>query len=232
MTIMECLADDLVLLSIHPEQGHLRTPQNIGFGLTGVELLRLAALGRIGIRAVRIIVLDRRPTGVPDLDTALNSIAEAKRPPRLSAWIARGRPGIISAYVGRLAAGGALEPPAPRFLRPARFKITDTARAASARHRLDAVALTSSQVDNAQAALGGLAHAILLDRFVYPGWANRAVRRRLEDVGKGRWTSPGMAAAAGAEPAATAGMTRAVASAVAGAVAREAKRAGLPPGAI
>ena len=229
---MECLADDLVLLSIHPEKGYLRTPQNIGFGLTGVELLRLAALGRIGIRAGRIIVLDRRPTGVPELDTALTNIAEAKRPPRLNAWIARGRPGIISAYVDRLVAGGALEPQAPRFLRSARFKITDSARAVSARHRLDAVALTSSQLDNAQAALGGLAHAILLDRFVYPGWANRAVWRRLEDVGKGRSTGPGMAAAVGTEPAATAGMTRAVTSAVAGAVAREAKRAGLPPGAI
>jgi hypothetical protein len=40
---MECLADDLVLLSIHPEKGYLRTPQKIGFGLTGVEVLRLAA---------------------------------------------------------------------------------------------------------------------------------------------------------------------------------------------
>ena len=229
---MECLADDLVLLSIHPGKGYLRTPQNIGFGLTGVELLRLAGLGRIGLRAGRIIVLDRRPTGVPELDTALNSIAEAKRPPRLSAWIARVRPGITSAHVDRLVAGGALEPQAPRFLGSARFKITDTARAVSARHRLDAVALASSHVDNAQAALGGLAHAILLDRFVYPGWANRAMRRRLEDVGKERWTSPGMAAAADTEPAATAGITRAVTSAVAGAVARETKRAGLPPGAI
>ena len=232
ITLMECLADDLVLLSIHPEKGYLRTSQNIGFGLTGVELLQLAALGRIGIRADRIIVLDRRPTGAAELDTALASIAEAKRPPRLNAWIARGRPGIISAYLGRLIAGGWLEPQAARFLRSARFKITDPARAASARHRLDAVALTSSQVDNAQAALGGLSHAILLDRFIYPGWANRAVRWRLEDVGKGRWTRPGMVAAAGPDPAATAGMTRAVTSAVAAAVARQARRAGLPPGAI
>jgi hypothetical protein len=228
---MECIADDLVLLAIHPEKGYLTTSQNIRFGLTGVELLRLAAVGRIGIRAHRIIVLDRRPTGAPELDTALSSIAEAKRPPRLNAWIARGRPGIISAYVDRLIAGGGLEPQAPQFLKSVRFKITDPGRAAGARHRLDAVALTSSQVDNAQAALGGLAHAILLDRFVYPGWANRAVRWRLEDVGKGRWTRPGMVAVAGTEPAAT-GMTRAVTSAVACAVARKARHAGLPPGAI
>src|SRR5215472_11844709 len=232
ITLMERLADDLVLLSIDPETGYLTTPQNIAFGLTGAELLQLAALGRIGIRADRIIVLDRRPTAAPELDTALSGIAEAKRPPRLNAWIARGRPGIISAYVDRLIAGGALEPQATRFLRSVRFKIIDPARAASARHRLDAVALTSSQVDNAEAALGGLAHAILLDWFVYPGWANRAVRWRLEDVGKGRWTRPGMVAVAGTEPAATAGMTRAVTSAVAGAVARKARRAGLPPGAI
>jgi hypothetical protein len=87
---MDCLADDLVLLSIHPGKGYLRTSQTIRFGPTGVELLQLAALGRIGIRADRIIVRDRRRTGAAELDTALSCIAETKRSPRLNAWIARG----------------------------------------------------------------------------------------------------------------------------------------------
>ena len=59
---MDTLGDDLVLLSLGPDSGRVRTAQKIGYGLMGSELVRLAASGRVDVQAGRIIVLGRAPT--------------------------------------------------------------------------------------------------------------------------------------------------------------------------
>jgi hypothetical protein len=67
-----------------------------------------------------------------------------------------------------------------RLLKTLHF-ITDPARAAQARARLDAVTWARARTDLAAAALGGLARAIALDRQIYSG---RAYRTPHEDCGK------------------------------------------------
>ena len=79
---METLGEDLVLLSVHPDNGTIVTKSRLGYGLRGSELVRLAAGGRAGITGDRIVVLNSRPTGDEQLDAALASLAGARRPPR------------------------------------------------------------------------------------------------------------------------------------------------------
>jgi hypothetical protein len=185
---MDSLGEDLVLLSIRPDNGTIATKSRLGYGLRGSELVRLAASGRVGITGGRIVVLDVQPTGDEQLDAALASLAGARRPPRPTTWV--GHPGakIVDTYLGRLAATGAIRPERGTvlaFVTVLRWRIADTARAADARARLDAIARASGPVDTAQAAFAGLASASGLGPVLYPGWGNRQVRQRLERIAKG-----------------------------------------------
>jgi hypothetical protein len=190
---MDALGEDLVLLSIHPDKGTVATKSRLGYGLRGSELVRLAASGRAGITGDRIVVLDGRPTGDEQLDTALASLARARRPPRPKAWV--GHPGgrIVDTYLARLAAAGTIR--ADRrtilgFIPASQWRVADTARLADARARLDAIARATGPVDTAQAAFAGLASASGLGPVLYPGMANRHLRKRLEQIAKGELTRP------------------------------------------
>ncbi len=50
--------------------------------------------------------------------------------------------------------------------------------------RPDAIALSSGQIDVAQAAFGGLTRTIELDNHIYP----RPVRKRMAEIATGKWT--------------------------------------------
>jgi hypothetical protein len=195
---MDTLGEDLVLLSIRPDNGTIATKSRLGYGLRGSELVRLAATGRVGITGDRIVVLDGQPTGDEQLDAALASLAGARRPPRPKTWV--GHPGsqIVNTYLARLAATGAIRPERGTvlaFVTVVRWRIADSARAADARARLDAIARATGPVDTAQAAFAGLASASGLGLVLYPGWANRQLRRRLERIAKGELTQDAGAAA-------------------------------------
>ena len=188
---MDTLGEDLVLLSIRPDNGTIATKSRLGYGLRGSELVRLAATGRVGITGDRIVVLDGQPTGDEQLDAALASLAQARRPPRPKTWV--GHPGsqIVNTYLARLAATGAIRPERGTvlaFVPVVRWRIADSARAADARARLDAIARATGPVDTAQAAFAGLASASGLGPVLYPGWANRQLRQRLERIAKGELT--------------------------------------------
>jgi hypothetical protein len=195
---MDTLGEDLVLLSIRPDNGTIATKSRLGYGLRGSELVRLAATGRVGITGDRIVVLDGQPTGDEQLDAALASLAGARRPPRPKTWV--GHPGsqIVNTYLARLAATGAIRPERGTvlaFVTVVRWRIADSARAADARARLDAIARATGPVDTAQAAFAGLASASGLGPVLYPGWANHQLRRRLERIAKGELTQAAGAAA-------------------------------------
>ena len=190
---MDTLGEDLVLLAIEPDRGTIAARNRLPYGLRGSELVRLAASGRVGITGDRIVVLDGQPTGDEQLDAALAGLAGARRPPRPKAWV--GHPGshIVDAYLARLAAGGAIREDRRTilgFIPALRWQIADTARAADARARLDAIARAAGPVDTAQAAFAGLASASGLGPVLYPGMACRHLRKRLEQIAKGELTRP------------------------------------------
>lgn len=204
---MDTLGEDLVLLSLGPDSGRVRTAQKIGYGLMGSELVRLAASGRIDVQAGRIIVLGGAPTGHAELDAALASIAASRHPPRAERWVGHPRRDICASYLERLAAAGRVRREG-RLL--TRWRIVDAQRVTEARARLDAIAVPGAELDQAQAALGGLGHAIGLDAVLYPGWANRHVRKRFQQIAKGQWVST---AVHGATQAAVDAATQAAVSA-------------------
>jgi hypothetical protein len=218
-TALSTLGEDLLLLSVRPTDGRIVTLSRIHYGLMGSELIRLAATGRVDIVDDRIVVRSAGPSGDDDLDAALESITQARRPPRPRAWVGHPRRSILNAYLTRLISAGALRSePGGIFGRP-RHRIASPQRVAEARARLDVIAESAGiQVDIAQAAFGGLVHAVELDRVLYPGSAGRPLRKRLKEISAGKWTTP----APGARPSNTAS---AVSSAVSSAVTQAATSA-------
>jgi Golgi phosphoprotein 3 (GPP34) len=188
MDAIGTLGEDLLLLSIRPDQGNIATLHQIDYGLMGAELVRLAALGRIDIADNRIVVQDSSATGDAELDAALASITQARRPPRPRAWVGKPRHGIRDAYLARLVSAGAIQAGPQGIFGRARWQIAAPARVAEARTRLDTIANSSGTVGTAEAAFGGLAHAVGLDRMLYPGFGGRQLRKRLTEVAKGQWT--------------------------------------------
>ena len=206
------LGDDLVLLSVWQGGGRVSSPEVTGVALMGAELVRLAGSGRIDIVKGRVTVLDAAPIGDAEADAALADLAAQRWPPFAQAWCSRPRRGICEAYLARLAAGGVIYPEQRTrfgFLRVTRWRVFDQARAADARARLDAIAAGTGQVDLAQAAYGGLAHATGLAGRLYPGRDNRALRQRLEQIAEGRFT----AGAAASHAAVSAALRAAVSAA-------------------
>ena len=204
---METLGEDLVLLAIRPGHGTLAARERIPYGLRGSELVRLAASGRVGITDDRIVVLDAGPTGDERLDAALASLAGARRPPRPKAWV--GRPGarICDAYLARLAAAGAIREERGQvlgFIPVVRWRITDAARAADARARLDAIVHATGPVGTAQAAFAGLAGASGLARCSTRARPGRPLRKRLDQIAQGELTRGAAGPPAQAESAADA----------------------------
>jgi hypothetical protein len=193
---MDELTDDLILLAARPD-GRLDVPAKLRFGVSGSELVRLAAARRVDVVRGRIVVLDTAPTGDPLLDEALRSIQDSRRPPTAKAWVARQRRNA-ERHLDRLADAGTVRAHGRKllgFIPVTTWTITDTARAAQARARLEAIAATTGSVDSAQAALAGLATAIGVTQYVFPGFGGAAARKRLKDAGK---RDPAAVAAAGA----------------------------------
>jgi hypothetical protein len=197
---MEELSVDLILLTAR-SSGTLPYSDNLRFGLSGSELVRLVAARRVDIAEGRIVVLDMTPTGDELLDQALASMADGRRAPSAKAWVARRRAGHVQRYRAQLAADGILRVDRHNFLGliPAdRWKVADTARPAQARSRLEAVAASIGPVQPAQAALAGLATAIGVARLVFPGRSGSAARERLKQAASGDFAAAGASQAAGA----------------------------------
>ena len=205
---MDELCDDLLLLAARPD-GTLTLPTGLRFGISGAELVRLAAARRIDIQRGHIEVLDATPTGDELLDAALASMAGGRRGPSAKAWVARHRPGLVHFYLGRAVDTGIIRGERGTrlgFIPVTRWLVSDNARAAAARARLEAVVTATGPVSQAQAALAGLAAASGVAHVAFPGRAGIAARKRLREAGK---REPTAAAATSAVAAATDSATRA-----------------------
>ena len=201
---METLGEDLLLLAIDPGNGALRHRSRLRFGLMGAELAALAAAGRIDISNGRIVVTDGTgvATGDEDLDAALAALSTARRPPRPSNWVSHARRNITERYLERLAAAGSVQRQKGALV--TKWPIVDGSRPSAARAKVDAVALGAGQFDAAEAALAGLISAIGLSSQLYPGWGNRAVRRRLREIASQQWAAEAVRRAIAAAESASA----------------------------
>jgi Golgi phosphoprotein 3 (GPP34) len=217
------LGEDLLLLSVDPGTGKLKTSEKVPYGLMGSELIRLAARARVDIADDRIVVRSPGLTGDPQLDQALTSLAESRRPPRPRSWVGHPRRHIREEYLTRLVQAGALREDRSAVLGLRRYAVVATDRVTAARALLDVIARSAGQVPLTQAAFAGLAHAIGLDAYLYPGWPNRALRKRLAQIAQGKHTAPGgtvitSATSAAESAAASAASTAAIQAATSAAV--------------
>lgn len=182
---METLGDDLVLLSIRPN-GVIATAARLRFGLSGSELVRLAARRRVTIERDRIVVLDAEPTGDVLLDEALASLDGR---PKAKEWVAQDREELVRRYLERLAAAGTIQlerRKALGFIRVDGWTVLDPGRLASARARLDVVALGTGAAGLSEVALAGLSAAVGLPPVIYPGFGGAGARRRIARMARGR----------------------------------------------
>ncbi|HEV2345747.1 MAG TPA: GPP34 family phosphoprotein [Actinocrinis sp.] len=182
------LAADLLLLAIDPQRRQLRVSERLDYALMGADLVELALARRVVMEGDRVLVLDARPTGDRLLDEALASIAAKDRPPRARAWVQAVRKGLRSDYLGVLTEQRAIRRTPRPFLRF--FTVTDLVvlepgRQAGIKARIDAVASGAAMDDPRGRALAGLAHAAGLSTVLYPGTANRALRKRLQQATRG-----------------------------------------------
>jgi len=197
---MDELGVDLVMLAARPD-GTLSRGEQLCYGLSGSELVRLVAARRVTIVKGRIVVLDPAPTGDPLLDQALASMGGGRRGPTAKAWVARRRAGHVRGYQARLADDGVIRADRRTFLGfipVTRWKVTDPARVARARARLEAVAASTGPVRPAQAALAGLAGPTGAASLVFPGWSGRAARKRLKEAARSDLAAAGASQAADA----------------------------------
>ena len=133
------------------------------------------------------MTLSTAPTGDSLLDEALASMKGGWREPTAKAWVARHRPGLVERYLARAQASGIIRPDRRKmlgFIPATKWMVVDTERAAQARARLEAAAASAGIIDPAQAALAGLASAIGVTSFVFPGRAGAAARKRLREAAK------------------------------------------------
>jgi len=178
------LAADLMLLAARPD-GRLDVPPKLRFGLSGSELVRLAAARRVDVADGRIVILDTAPTGDPLLDEALALMTGSDRPPTAKAYVARARRRLVERYLARLKDDGIVQADRRKmlgFITVNHWVVVDTARVARARATLQAVADSTGTVEPAQAALAGLAFAIGVARYVFPGVAGVPARKRLKEA--------------------------------------------------
>jgi len=188
---MQSLGEDIVLLAIRPD-GRLSNWDKLRFGLSGAELVRLVAAQKVELRDKRIAVVDPSPPDDAFLAAALADMRGAKRAPKAADWVAKRGQSLVDAYLAHLTAAGVIRAERRRILRmfPAtRWYVVDAGRQAAARARLDEIARGSGPVDTAQAAFGGLVHAVQLDRVLYPGPAGKAMRDRLERAARSAATT-------------------------------------------
>jgi hypothetical protein len=177
---METLGDDLVLLAIRPN-GVIGAAK-LQYGLSGSELVRLAALSRVDIQRGRIVVLDEAPTGDVLLDEALASMRGGGQRPTAKAWVMDNRDELVRRYLERLAIAGTIQHGRRKLLGFIPFDgwtVLDAGRLAAARARLDAIAHGTGGIGMSEVALAGLATAIGLPRLIYPGFSGSAARRRI-----------------------------------------------------
>ena len=105
---MDTLGDDLVLLAIR-QNGVIAPAATLRYGLSGSELVRLAALRRVDIDNGRIVVLDKAPTGDALLDEALVKMHRDWQERIAMVWVAQDRGDLVRRYLERLAAARTIQ---------------------------------------------------------------------------------------------------------------------------
>lgn len=217
------IAGDLTLLATDPVTGTFRlASSNPTAVFAGAHLIDLVQLGRVDTigerRRAKVQVLDRTPTGRPDVDHALSRLKD--RPVSISSAISR------MGHQGRQRAYAALEQEhrvRSRTERVLLFEVTrhdvvDTERRDRLVRDVRAVLVEGAEPDATTGPLVSLLAAVSQLRLVVERSEHRAAKARAKQVSAEDWASEAVRrAVAGAEAAVTAAIIGATTAAAAGA---------------
>jgi hypothetical protein len=185
---MDRLGEDLVLLAVD-DAGRLTRLPGLPRALLGVELVRLAAAGRIRIVRHRVVVHSELPLGDREVDAALGRLVAAQDPPPYVGEVMRRTPrGIREAYLARLADQGAVRRRSTMTGR-VRWNVIDTGRRDDLYARIETIVTSDEPVSADDAMLAALIRVAGLDAVVYPGLAGWPQRQRLEQLARNAWPS-------------------------------------------
>lgn len=177
---------DLTLITIDPVSGQARFGPAVAYALAVGELVDLALLGRVELRAGRLVVQYKGPVGEPLLEQALIRLAEVQSaPPTVSQWVAERGPWRIDAYLAGLEEAGVLRlVPIGSPGSGKRIEVRDASRVHAAVDRLSSAIADGDSAPYGEQAFAALAAAAGCARTHLRGWGRRADRRRLRDVGR------------------------------------------------
>lgn len=189
------IAGDLTLVATDPKTGKFRlSVTNPDAAYAGAHLIDLIELGRLAAqgegRKVKVAVVDRTPTGQPDLDHALSRL---KKDTPVSVGSAIGRLG----HQGRKQAYAALEQAhrvrsrSERVLMfdVTRYDVLDTDRRAALRRGIRAVLVDGAEPDATTGSLIALLSATDHLKLVIDKPDLKAAKARAKAVTAGDWAS-------------------------------------------
>ena len=199
------LAEDLLLLAVHPRNGSVHTVECLGSGLRAAELVELARARRVTCAEDRIAVIDPAPLGDPRLDAALTELRDRVPAPTLDAWLRNLRtrrpeptgslrqPGLVRQYLSDLVRAGVVrvDSPADEVSPSTRVVVLDAERRDRARAQIDSLVRGAPDTTLEDRALAVVVRACGLDQHLFPGLRGRTARQRLAGLGATSETTAG-----------------------------------------
>jgi len=194
------IAEDVLLLAYDDESGAADPwAANLDYRLAGALLVELAQLGRIelshaddpsGARAGRVVVRDAASAGHPELDAALETIAEKPRKP--ADLVEPPSRGLTNRLLDGLAARGVLRVETGRVLGiipVTRWPAEDSTHETALRSRLRDVLLERATPDARDAALLAVLRGSGLERGLVPKERRTEAADRLEQLAQSGWAT-------------------------------------------
>lgn len=178
---------DLTLVPIDAVSGRARFSPAVAYALAVGELVDLALLRRVALRADHLVMLRQESVGEFLLDRALCWLAtEQSEPMTVSRWVAERGPWRIDAYVFALEEAGVLRlvPVGPSTPGVKRIEAREPQRIRVAVDRLTNAIAGGDSSPFEEQAFAALTAAAGRAREHLRGWGRRADRQRLRDLSK------------------------------------------------
>ncbi len=190
--LMLNLAEELFLLALHDEDGHIVNAAStaLPYGVAGALVLELALRERVRLDEDELAVLDAAPTGAPALDHALQQIEASDEPRNTKHWVqvlGGDFSTIKDLLLAELVERGILKEEERRFLWIVPYTRHPEAQGGAedrVRRALHDVVLGEHVPDEHMAALISLVHACDLTAEVF-GEDEEAARRRIDEIVEG-----------------------------------------------
>ncbi len=204
------IAEDVLLLAYQEDTGKpLVSSTELDAALGGAILAELALAGRVDVADRRVAVLDPRPVGHPELDSALARIAGERRARKPEWWVYRLRGGgLRDRLLTALAGYGILHEETVRILGlfpSRRYPERDPRAEWQTRTRIQAV-LDGAPADPRTAVLIAILHAAKIDKWAF----GHIPKARVRQITEGDWAGHAVSATiASINAAVVAGITAA-----------------------